>query len=171
LYPLLTRALGMSAHEAGIFVGATIHDVAQVIGAGYTISKDAGDTATIVKLLRVAMLLPIIFIITFAVQRQNAANASADNTNDTKKPPLLPWFVMLFGIFVVINSLVTLPSALLSTANEASRFLLVVAIAAIGMKTQLRELMMLGLKPALMMLAETVFLATFVLVALRFVVR
>ncbi|HMQ20120.1 MAG TPA: putative sulfate exporter family transporter, partial [Sphingopyxis sp.] len=62
LYPPVARLAGLDDHAAGVFIGATIHDVAQVVGAGYAISPDAGDTATIVKLLRVAMLLPVILI-------------------------------------------------------------------------------------------------------------
>jgi uncharacterized integral membrane protein (TIGR00698 family) len=164
-YPILTKALGLSEHEAGIFVGATIHDVAQVIGAGYTISKDAGDTATIVKLLRVAMLLPVIFVITVIVRRNSIAPAN----NTISRPPLLPWFVAVFAAFVVLNSVVVLPHAVTDIANSTSRLFLVIAIAAIGMKTQLRELMNLGARPVLMMVAQTAFLALFVFVALRVV--
>ena len=60
IYPLIVTALGFGAGHAGVFLGGTIHDVAQVIGAGYGMSKETGDVATIVKLLRVAMLLPVI---------------------------------------------------------------------------------------------------------------
>lgn len=73
LYPLITRALGFGDHAAGVFIGATIHDVAQVVGAGYAISPDAGDTATIVKLLRVAMLLPVILVAGQISRRQAGA--------------------------------------------------------------------------------------------------
>lgn len=171
VYPILTRALGLSEHEAGIFIGATIHDVAQVVGAGYTISKDAGDTATIVKLLRVAMLLPVIFVVTMLYR----ANVNDTNANDasthTTKPPLLPWFVVLFAALVVLNSLVTLPAPLLNAANDASRFLLVIAMAAIGMKTQLGQLRELGTRPILLMVAQTAFLALLVIFGLKLIVR
>ena len=70
LYPVLARALGFDDHTTGILLGATIHDVAQVVGAGYAVSPEAGDTATIVKLLRVALLLPIVFVIALAIPRE-----------------------------------------------------------------------------------------------------
>ncbi len=63
VYPVIVGVMGFNPHRAGIFLGATIHDVAQVVGAGYSMGKDAGDTATIVKLLRVAMLLPVILVL------------------------------------------------------------------------------------------------------------
>ena len=63
VYPLVSTALGFSNTQAGIFIGGTIHDVAQVVGAGYSISNETGDTATYVKLLRVAMLVPVVFSI------------------------------------------------------------------------------------------------------------
>jgi uncharacterized integral membrane protein (TIGR00698 family) len=169
VYPIVSRALGLSEHEAGIFIGATIHDVAQVVGAGYTISKDAGDTATIVKLLRVAMLLPVIFVVTMLYRA--SASAGSDNVVQTKRPPLLPWFVALFAALVVLNSLVPLPAAMLSVANDTSRFFLVTAIAALGMKTQLGELRELGLRPILLMVGQTLFLALLVFFALKLIVR
>ena len=59
-YPMIVQALGLDPQQAGIFLGGTIHDVAQVVGAGYSLSPETGDAATLVKLLRVAMLLPVI---------------------------------------------------------------------------------------------------------------
>lgn len=164
LYPLLSHALGFSHREAGIFLGATIHDVAQVIGAGYSVSKEAGDTATVVKLLRVAMLLPVIFVLSLMLRR------AADANTAIKRPPLLPWFAVAFGCFVALNSLVPLPPVLLDTVSSASRFMLVTAIAAIGMKTQLKELIVLGWQPVLLIVCETLFLALFVIFALRFAI-
>ncbi|MFX8059742.1 putative sulfate exporter family transporter, partial [Acinetobacter baumannii] len=85
-YPLLAQLTGLDHHQAGVFIGATIHDVAQVVGAGYAISPETGDTATIVKLLRVAMLLPVI-LVAGQITRSSAAPG-------TTRPPLLPWFVV-----------------------------------------------------------------------------
>ncbi len=164
VYPLLAHALGFTDREAGIFLGATIHDVAQVIGAGYSVSPEAGDTATIVKLLRVAMLLPVILILSIVYRRQHDQSSGDKNI---KKPPLLPWFAVAFGLLVAINSMVTLPKEFLTIASETSRFLLVTAIAAIGMKTQLKELVMLGWQPVVLIVAETAFLAAVVIVAMK----
>jgi uncharacterized integral membrane protein (TIGR00698 family) len=150
-YPLVTRLAGLSDHAAGIFIGATIHDVAQVVGAGYAISPEAGDTATIVKLLRVAMLLPVILL---------AGQIARRTTDDAgSRPPVLPWFVVSFAMLVAVNSLVALPAALTEAGNAISRWCLVTAIAAIGMKTRLGDLVEVGWRPVLLMIAETALLA------------
>jgi uncharacterized integral membrane protein (TIGR00698 family) len=161
VYPLISHALGFTERQAGIFLGATIHDVAQVIGAGYSVSPDAGDTATIVKLLRVAMLLPVILLLSIIFRSQHS------QPHQGKKPPLLPWFAVAFGLLVVLNSLVPIPKEITSFANETSRFFLVTAIAAIGMKTQLKELVMLGWRPVILIVSETLFLAAVVIIAMK----
>ena len=159
VYPVIVGVMGFNAHQAGIFLGATIHDVAQVVGAGYSMGKDAGDTATIVKLLRVAMLLPVILLLSLMFRESAKANVI--------RPPLLPWFAVAFGVLVAINSLVAMPRQLLIVAGEASRFALILAIAAIGMRTSLRELTVLGMKPVMLMLAETVFLAGIIAIMMK----
>ena len=160
VYPMIARAFGLSEHGAGIFLGATIHDVAQVVGAGYSMSKDTGDVATVVKLMRVAMLLPVIV---FAVMCARALGKGAGGP----RPPLLPWFAVAFAVLVAINSTGWLPEVLTTAGSDFSRWCLVAAIAGIGMKTQLRELATVGLKPVLLMVGETVFLALLALALLR----
>lgn len=162
VYPLLSAALGFDAHQAGVFLGGTIHDVAQVVGAGYSVGKEAGDTATVVKLLRVAMLLPVILVLSLVFR---AAHDKAGGT--AKRPPLLPWFAVAFGVLVAVNSLLPLPAPVLNFAGEFSRFALVVAISAIGMRTSLKELTVLGLRPVMLMVAETLFLAGIIIVIMK----
>ena len=159
-YPLIAHATGLGNHQAGVFIGATIHDVAQVVGAGYAISPEAGDTATIVKLLRVAMLLPVILVAGQVTRRQAQAGG-------TKRPPLLPWFVVGFVALMVINSLNVLPRTVTACGTELSRWCLVISISAIGMKTRLGELVKVGFKPVVLMVVETVLLAAMVLAALK----
>jgi len=159
-YPMIARALGLDDRAAGIFLGATIHDVAQVVGAGYGMSKETGDIATFVKLLRVGMLLPVIV---FAVLCSRAAGRQVGQA----RPPLLPWFAVAFALLVAVNSTGWVPPALAEAGGDVSRWCLVEAIAGIGMKTQLRELASVGLKPVMLMLGETVFLAILALVLLR----
>ena len=159
IYPIVGAALGFTPHQAGIFLGGTIHDVAQVVGAGYSMGKETGDTATVVKLLRVAMLLPVILALAIILH---------SGTGKGNRPPLLPWFAVAFGLLVAFNSLVALPKPLLDVAGELSRFALVVAIAAIGMRTSLKELTVLGLRPVLLMVAETVFLAGIIIGMMKF---
>jgi uncharacterized integral membrane protein (TIGR00698 family) len=168
LYPIIVRALELDPLQAGVFLGATIHDVAQVVGAGYGMSRETGDAATLVKLLRVAMLLPVIIVAVMITRRMAATAAIADEGSSAgPRPPLLPWFVVAFAMLVRVNSVGVLPQALLEFGNDASRWCLVAAIAGIGMKTQLRELATVGIKPVLLMIGETVFLALLVLLLLR----
>ncbi len=155
LYPIIAHLTGLSHHQAGVFIGATIHDVAQVVGAGYAISPDAGDTATIVKLLRVAMLLPVILLAGQITRRQ--ATEVAD------RPPLLPWFVVAFAVLVVLNSLWPFPKQVSDAGNLVSRACLVTSIAAIGVKTRLGDMVKIGLKPIILMFIETAFLALLVI--------
>ena len=159
LYPAITRLLGLGPVEAGTFIGATVHDVAQVIGAGYAISPEAGDTATIVKLLRIAMLVPVI-LMAGVVARRGAEN-------DGVRPPVLPWFAVGFLMIAAANSLGLFPATLAAAGNEASRWALVTAIAAIGVKTQLKELASVGLKPVVLMILETLFLAGLAIAAIK----
>ncbi|MES2716930.1 MAG: putative sulfate exporter family transporter [Pseudomonadota bacterium] len=155
-YPMLATALGLDARSTGIFLGATIHDVAQVVGAGYGMSKEIGDVATFVKLLRVAMLLPVIVFAVLLTRRRSGAAGGP-------RPPLLPGFALAFALLVAVNSTGWLPGVVAQAGGEVSRWCLVAAIAAIGMKTRLKELVGVGLKPVLLMLAETAFLAALVL--------
>jgi uncharacterized integral membrane protein (TIGR00698 family) len=150
-YPIIVAALGMDSRDSGVFLGGTIHDVAQVVGAGYGMSKETGDTATIVKLLRVAMLLPVVLLVSFATRRRAGI--------DPRKAPLLPLFGVAFFALVVVNSLGWVPQAAATIAGELSRWCLVAAIAAIGMKTSLKELSVVGLRPVLLMVLQTVALA------------
>lgn len=161
-YPMIAHALGLDERAAGIFLGATIHDVAQVVGAGYSMSKETGDIATLVKLMRVAMLLPVIV---FAVMCTRAAGKGAGGP----RPPLLPWFAVAFALLVAVNSTGWIPKVLTDAGSDCSRWFLVAAIAGIGMKTQLRDLATVGLKPVLLMLGETVFLAILAIALIRWI--
>lgn len=158
-YPMLARWLGLNERAAGVFLGATIHDVAQVVGAGYGMSHQTGDVATLVKLMRVAMLLPVI-VFAAALTRAHSEHAAS-------RPPLLPWFAVAFAALVAINSTGIIPAALQVLGSDISRWCLVAAIAGIGMKTQLKELASVGFKPIALMVGETVFLAALVLGAVQ----
>jgi uncharacterized integral membrane protein (TIGR00698 family) len=166
VYPMLAHALGLDPRLAGIFLGATIHDVAQVVGAGYSMSKETGDVATFVKLMRVAMLVPVIV---FAAMLVRARAASRGDRTSGPRPPLLPWFAVAFAVLVAINSTGWLPGAVAQGGSALSRWCLVAAIAGIGMKTQLKELARVGLKPVVLMVGETVFLVGLVVGLLRWV--
>ena len=155
-YPMIAQAVGLDPHAAGVFLGATIHDVAQVVGAGYSMSQQTGDVATLVKLMRVAMLVPVI-VFAVLLSRRQAGEAQGP------RPPLLPGFAVAFAVLVAVNSTGWLPGVVSHTGSDLSRWLLVASIAGIGMKTQLKELVTVGLKPVALMIGETVFLAALTL--------
>lgn len=160
VYPIVARALGLDDHSAGIFLGGTIHDVAQVVGAGYGISPEAGDVATVTKLFRVAMLVPVVFALSLVFgRRQDGAGR--------RRPPL-PFFVIAFCGFVAANSLGWVPEAARDLLSELSRWCLVAAIAALGVKTSLKALVTVGAVPVSLMVAETLFIAAWVLAGALF---
>lgn len=146
-YPILFAALGFSDQEIGVMIGATIHDVAQVVGAGYAVSDVAGDTATFVKLLRVA-LLPVVVIAIMLFARRGEGGTKIS----------LPSFVLLFSALVVVNSFGFVPAALATFLSELSRWLLITAIAALGVKTALKEMFALGAGHINVVVSITLFL-------------
>tara|TARA_Y100001970_G_scaffold269322_1_gene361637 strand:- start:16702 stop:17592 length:891 start_codon:yes stop_codon:yes gene_type:complete len=155
LYPIISDWLVLDDFAAGVFIGATIHDVAQVIGAGYSISDIAGDTAAFVKLLRVTMLVPVIIILSL-VFRPNQSDRSDRNTR-------VPLFIIGFVFFVLLGSTDLIPEIVRISLLELSRWSLVVAISAIGMKTALKSLGAVGGQAIILVCAETVVLAAVVL--------
>lgn len=157
LYPLLVRTLGLADAEAGVFLGGTIHDVAQVVGAGYLISPEAGDVSTFVKLMRVAMLVPVVLCFTWLFRAGTGGGRGALT---------LPGFLVAFVILVLVNSMGLVPAALAQAASDLSRWCLVTAIAALGIKTSLQKLAVVGWRPVALMVGETLFLALLVLGAI-----
>lgn len=151
VYPMLVVSLGVDAQTAGIFLGATIHDVAQVVGAGYMVSSQTGDTATLVKLLRVALLLPVVAIVSMCFRLQAVEGRGIMAT--------VPWFLLVFAGLVVIGSADILPAVVVTGLSHASRWCLVAAIAALGTKTSIQKLSQLGWRPVALLVANTLFLA------------
>ena len=159
-YPIVVHALDISDTNAGVFLGGTIHDVAQVVGAGFSISEPAGDTATLVKLIRVALLAPVVLVASLIIR--SFAQAPEDGT----KPPLLPTFVVVFIILAALNSLHLIPTEIANFLSQASRWLLLTAIAAVGMKTNLKHVLAVGSPAIALLFTETLFIASFVLVGI-----
>jgi uncharacterized integral membrane protein (TIGR00698 family) len=156
VYPLITQWLGFDAVMAGKFIGATIHDVAQVVGAGYSLSPEAGDAATITKLMRVAFLMPVLVVISLVVRTRMVGAAGAGSA---AKTPLLPWFTVAFVVLMLINSTGWVPIAVQSGASNVSQAFLVLAIAGVGLKTSLQEVTQLGWRPVAMIFLVTLGLA------------
>ncbi len=164
LYPLLLNALPLSPQQSGIFLGGTIHDVAQVVAAGMLIGPEAGDAATVVKLFRVVLLLPVVVLIALGY-RQWSKQSEACGTA-APRPPLVPGFLVGFLAMVLLASSGWVAAEVSSTVQSVSRWCLVVAIGAAGVKTSLGELAQLGWQPVLMLATETLVIAALVLGAL-----
>jgi uncharacterized integral membrane protein (TIGR00698 family) len=167
VYPLIARAAGLSPHLAGLFLGGTIHDVAQVVGAGYTLGPEAGDYATIVKLFRVAMLAVVVVAVSAAFR---GARQPAPGGRHAAPAvwSLVPWFLWMFVAMVALNSAGVVGEDVQRAAGWVSRGCLVVAIAALGMKTSFAQLARAGWRPFVLILAETLWMAAVVLGAIVF---
>ncbi len=146
LYPLLFSVLGFNDEQAGFLIGATIHDVAQVVGAGFSISDEAGNVATLTKLQRVLLLPLVILAILIATRKSDGERVG------------IPLFVIAFIVFMLINSTGVLPEAVVAFFVEASRWMLITAIAALGVKTSLGAMVNLGGNHIALVVAQTVFL-------------
>ena len=157
VYPVLFSLIGFTDIQSGFLIGATVHDVAQVVGAGYSISTEAGDMATIVKLLRVAMLPVVLLIIALALSSREGAGGKIR----------LPAFVIGFVAVAAANSFHVIPQGLAGGAVSLSSWLLVTAIAALGVKTNMKAMLDLGWRHSAVVVAETLLLLTMALTALE----
>ena len=168
IYPLIARMLGLPPALAGLFLGGTIHDVAQVVGAGYTLGQEAGDYATVVKLFRVSLLALVVVVVSalFNAERERAQSVDPLESRGPRGwQALVPWFLWLFVVLVIANSLGLVPMRAQRELADVSRGCLVVAIAALGVKTSFGQLALAGWKPFVVLLVETVWMAALVLAA------
>lgn len=153
-FPVLANFLNLDFQQAGIFIGGSIHDVSHVVGAGYAMSEEVGYIAMIVKMMRVALLIPIAWIFLLAFRQQHTAGTQT---------PALPWFLLLFLALAIVNNIGWIPSAVSPLLNHISENCFVVAIAALGMKTSFEGLLDIGWRPAAMVIIESTFLGGLVL--------
>ena len=151
-YPALTEALGFTEAQAGFLVGASIHDVAQAIGAGFAISDPAGAQATVVKLTRVALLAPLVALAAVSIARLHPVPV----TGLTARVPLMPGFILAFLALVGLNSMITLPPQVAATALAVSKALLLLAVTATAIRTRTDLLLQLGWRSAMPVLAATI---------------
>lgn len=151
LYPYLYRIglLHLDSTQMGIFTGGTIHEVAQVVGAGKGISSEVADTAIIVKMIRVMMLAPLLLLFSYLVGR--GKQVSEDGTV-VKSKITIPWFAFGFILVIGFNSLGVLSSSLVGTINSLDTFALTMAMTALGMETSFAKMRGAGLKPLLLAL-------------------
>ena len=159
VYPMLAKAIGLDPRMAGVFLGATIHDVAQVVGAGYSVSHEAGDAAVLTKMLRVAMLLPVVLVLTLVVRHRFGTEGAG------RGDPLFPPFLIVFMLLVAAGSAGLIPTTVAFAMNDVARACLVVAIAAVGLKTSPLEMKKVGGRAIALLAAEALFLAALVVAA------
>ena len=143
LYPAICELFKLNNLQAGFVLGASIHDVAQTLGAGYAFSPAAGETATIVKLARVALLAPVLALVALAFPQPLKISGGK------RAAPLLPWFVAGFFVVAGINSIGTMPSQVSSFAASLSSWMLAVSVAATAIRSPLGEILKTGPKPLL----------------------
>ena len=148
LYPLMGKALGMSDIAYGIWAGTSVNDTASVVASGYAFSEAAGDFATMVKLTRTIAIIPTVLVFAWIGVRMKQQEMRA--TGDSKKVnmmKIIPWFIGGFLLLAIINSIGLIPAAVSGIMKTASKFLMVTALAAIGLNTSLTDFKKAGLKP------------------------
>lgn len=162
-YPPLCRWLGLDPLQTGLMLGGTIHDMAQVVGAGYAVSEPVGNTAVVVKLFRVFLLLPAVLMIGWWFVRQAGSTVDADGTVARAKVPM-PVFALVFLGLCLLNSLMAANPALAASVQfsaikwwlgEASKWGLLIAIAALGLGTSFGAILQVGWRHAAVFLGAT----------------
>lgn len=143
LFPALGHLMGMSDHSFGLWAGTAVNDTSSVVAAGYTYSTAAGSLAVIVKLTRTLMIVPVTLVLAIYTSRRAAGK---ENYSIAK---IFPWFVLGFVAAAVVNTFVPLPAGLGTALTQVGQFVIVMAMAAIGMNTHLVRLVKNGAKPIL----------------------
>ena len=156
VYPVIAQWLNLGELETGVFLGGSIHDVSHVVGASYGFAPAVIDFAMIVKMLRVACLIPVAWA--FILYFRSKAEAGVNHA-----PVRLPWFLVAFVAIAVANNLGLIPELAARAADGISRACFVAAIAALGIKTALKDLLSVGWRPVLLILIESRFLGVLVL--------
>ncbi|MDD3335185.1 MAG: YeiH family protein [Eubacteriales bacterium] len=154
LFPIIGKQMGLSDMAYGLWAGTAVNDTSSVVAAGYAFSEAAGDFATMVKLTRTLSIIPTVLIFAFLNMRlkRKAAIANAVEGDELKKVrflSLFPWFIVGFIGLALLNSFSLIPENLSAVAKDVSKFLMVAALAAIGLNTSFREMKKAGLKPML----------------------
>ena len=148
LYPLMGKVLGLSDIAYGIWAGTSVNDTASVVASGYAFSEAAGDFATMVKLTRTIAIIPTVLVFawigTRIKQKELKASGESKKVNLIK---IIPWFIGGFLLLAVLNSVGVIPANVSGIMKSASKFLMVTALAAIGLNTSLLDFKKAGLKP------------------------
>jgi uncharacterized integral membrane protein (TIGR00698 family) len=160
-YPLLPALLHLDPHAFGLWSGASIHEIAQVVAASFQDGRAAGEFGTIAKLTRVMMLAPVVLTLGLLATRRATGPAQGRNS------PPMPWFVLGFIAMVGLNSVISIPSDSKAAIVTATSFLLSMALAAMGLETDIRKLRAKGLRPLLLGAGAFLFIASFSLLLVK----
>lgn len=148
LYPIMGKALGMSDIAYGIWAGTSVNDTASVVASGYAFSEIAGDFATMVKLTRTIAIIPTVLVFAYIGTRLKQKELkAANNGQKVNLVKIIPWFIGGFLLFAILNSLGFIPAAASEIMKGTSKFLMVTALAAIGLGTSITDFQKAGLKP------------------------
>ena len=153
LFPIMGRALGMSDEAFGIWAGTAVNDTSSVVATGYAFSEGAGDFATMVKLTRTLAIIPTVITFAFiqlhikrkeALANQQEGSELKANFSITK---IFPWFILGFLAMSLVASILPVPAAVVSGTKSVSKFLMVCALAAIGLNTSFASMKKAGIRP------------------------
>lgn len=153
IFPALGHLMGLSDTGFGIWAGTAINDTSSVVAAGASWSSSAGNNialafATIVKLTRTLMIVPITLVLAIYTTRKMIKTQGVDNSENTYSiKKIFPWFVLGFVFTAIINTFIALPEGLPETLVSIGKFMIVMAMTAIGLNTNLKKLLTNGLKP------------------------
>lgn len=152
IYPILYRCglFDLPPEVMGLFAGSTIHEVAHVVGAANAMGAEVSDTAIIVKMIRVMMLVPVLLMIAWSIAHNKREQDAQCDTNSSKAKITIPWFALLFLVVIGFNSLNLLPSSVVEWINHVDTFLLTMAMAALGAETSIDKFKKAGFKPFLL---------------------
>lgn len=150
LFPIIGQAMGLSDMAYGLWAGTAVNDTSSVVAAGYAFSEAAGDFATMVKLTRTLSIIPTVIVFALINARIKRKEAGAEGEAVKAKlsiTKIIPWFILGFIALAVINSFGLIPAAVSSGMKELSKFLMVAALAAIGLNTSFRDMKKSGIAP------------------------
>ena len=163
VYPLLPGLFQLGPHAYGLWAGASIHEIAQVVAAAFQDGQQAGEFGTVAKLTRVMMLAPVVIALSLAARQR----ARSSRVAHSSPPAPMPWFVLGFIAMVGVNSVIDIPIEAKSWTVTSTTFLLTMALAAMGLETDIRKLKAKGLRPLFLGLAVFLFIATFSLMLVK----
>ena len=153
LFPIMGRALGMTDQAFGIWAGTAVNDTSSVVATGYAFSEGAGDFATMVKLTRTLAIIPTVITFAFIQLRlkRKEAMAKSEKGSDLKAnfsiAKIFPWFILGFLAMSIVASVFSVPAAVVAGTKKASKFLMVCALAAIGLNTSFADMKKAGIRP------------------------